>query len=171
MGFYCGKINSVLRETNVLILSHQINNCIIQERIGNLTHNKDHWYELSYKGSFELVTSQVTIDIESFLIPHFEKYNSLDKLKELVLKNDIDRTYLISPLSHFVFLMITNQIETAAKKIKTEYENALEPQSNTHTINYPDGTSKVYTSHPFVNQTFIDNLEKFAKFYNIELKK
>lgn len=170
VGYYCGKINSVFQETNVSISSPQINDCFIQGRISDLTHKKEQWYELGKTESFERVTSQVNNDIQVFLKQHFEKYNSLEKLKGLVGTNDIERTSMIPPLSQFVFLMITNQKEAATKQIKEEYKNALEPQSSTHTFNYPDGRSKIYTSNPSVNQYYITNLEKYAKYFGIELK-
>jgi hypothetical protein len=169
LGFYYGKINNVLSEKEESVLSPQVNDCFIQGRIGNLTKRKDHWYELNNKESFEVIREQVAHHIKFFLIPHFEKYNSLENLVELVDKNEGDRIYMISPMGKFIFLMITNQKEVAGKHIKFEYKNALNPQETTHTINYPNGTSKVYTSKPYVNQTFVDHIEKFAKYYGIEL--
>ncbi|MFD2034489.1 DUF4304 domain-containing protein [Belliella marina] len=44
LGFYYGKINSVLSETEVSILSPCVNDCFIQGRIGSLTKNIDHWF-------------------------------------------------------------------------------------------------------------------------------
>lgn len=121
LGFYSGKINSILTEKEDSILSPQFNDCFIQGRIGNLTKRKDHWYELNNKESFEIIREQVANHIESFLIPHFEKYNSLAKLVELVElveKNKGDRVYMISPIGKFILLMITNQKEVVIKHIK-----------------------------------------------------
>ncbi|MBB6329039.1 hypothetical protein FHS59_004703 [Algoriphagus iocasae] len=169
LGFYYGKINSVLSEKEESILSPQVNDCFIQGRIGNLTKRKDHWYELNNKESFEVIREQVAYHIKCFLIPHFEKYNFLENLVELVDKNEGDRIYMISPMGKFIFLMITNQKEVAAKHIKVEYKNALNPQETTHTINYPNGTSKVYTSKPHVNQVYVDFIKKISDYYEIEL--
>lgn len=170
IGFYCEKINNVLREKEESNLFPQVNDCFIQLRIRDLTQKIEHWYELSNNISFEVITSEVTNDIELFLLPHFEKYNSLEKLKDFVGAIGLENNK-ISSLGKFVFLMITNQIEAANKQIREEYKNALEPQSTTHTINYPNGTSKIYTYQPSVNEHFIANLEKYAKNYGIELKK
>lgn len=169
LGFYSGKINSILTEKEDSILSPQVNDCFIQGRIGNLTKRKDHWYELNNKESFEVIREQIENHIECLLIPHFEKYNFIEKLVQLVEKNESDRIYMISPIGKFILLMITNQKEVATKHIKVEYESALNPQETTQTINYPNGTSKVYTSKPYVNQAYIDFIKKFAKYYGIEL--
>lgn len=169
IGFYCEKINNVLREKEESNWFPQVNDCFIQLRIGNLIYKKDYWYEFVNIYSFEKVNDQVYKDIEFVLKSYFEKYNSLGNLKDFAGAIGLENN-LISPLGKFVFLMITNQIEAANKQIREEYKNALEPQSTTHTINYPNGTSKIYTYQPSVNEHFIANLEKYAKNYGIELK-
>jgi hypothetical protein len=169
IGFYSELLNNILRGNEIQTDFPNTTDCFIQGRLGSISHSRDHWYELSNRMKFELVNANVKNDIERYLITLFNKHNSLENLKELVLKNAENRTFLISPISQFVFLMTTKEIEFAVEELKKEYKNALRPQSTTQTINYPDGRSKVYTSKPYINQSFIDSIEKYAKYYNIEL--
>lgn len=169
IGFYSELLNNILRGNEVQTDYPNTTDCFIQGRLGSISHSRDHWYELSNRMKFESVNADVKYDIEKYLITLFNKHNSLENLKELVVKNAKNRTFLISPISQFVFLMTTNQTEFAVNELKKEYKNAMTPQSTTQTINYPDGRSKVYTSKPYINQSFIDSIEKYAKFYDIEL--
>lgn len=171
IGFYSELLNKILRGSGAQTDFPNTTDCFIQGRLGSISHSRDHWYELSNRIKFESVNAAVKSDIENYLNIFFNKYNSLDNLKGLVLKNAKNRTFLISPISQFVFLMTTKETEFAVKELKKEYKNALTPQPTTQTINYPDGGSKVYTSKPYINQSFIDSIEKYAKYYDIELEK
>jgi hypothetical protein len=65
--------------------------------------------------------------------------------------------------------MTTNQIDKGKQLIKEQYKIALTPQVTTQTINYPDGRSEVKTSKPYINQHYVDGIERLAKHYAVEL--
>ena len=74
----------------------------------------------------------------------------------------------LSPYGQIVFLMMTGQSEKGRQFIKEQYKIALTPQTITDTINFPDGTKKEKTK-TYINQHYIDSIERLAKHYEIEL--
>ena len=65
--------------------------------------------------------------------------------------------------------MLTGQTKKGKQLIKEHYKKALTPQVVTETINYPDGRSEVKTSKPYINQYYVDGIERLAKHYAVEL--
>ena len=62
--------------------------------------------------------------------------------------------------------MATNQGEKGRQTIKAYYKEALTPQTFSDTINFPDGRREVKTK-TYINQNFIDSIEKIARKYNV----
>lgn len=65
--------------------------------------------------------------------------------------------------------MMTGQLKKGKEFIKEQYKIALIPQTTIQTINYPDGRSEVKTSESYINQHYVDSIERLAKHYHIEL--
>ena len=65
--------------------------------------------------------------------------------------------------------MMTGQTKKGKQLFKEHHKKALTPQVVTETINYPDGRSAVKTSKPYINQYYVDGIERLAKHYSAEL--
>lgn len=165
LGFYNETIRTLSWGQEIPTDFPKTTDCFIQDRLGTY-HKRDHWYELSKRVDRNKVAEHVKSDLEKYLKPLFEDYKSLDDLKQFAEKNT---GFILSPYSHIVFLMTTNQIDKGKQLIKEQYKIALTPQVTTQTINYPDGRSEVKTSKPYINQHYVDGIERLAKHYAVEL--
>jgi hypothetical protein len=166
LGFYNEHIRALSWEQELKTDFPKTTDCFIQDRLGTYSHKRDNWYELSKRVNKVTVAEQVKNDLEKYLKPIFERYKSLDNLK---IFSENNTGYLLSPYNKIVFLMTTSQFEKGEQLIKEEHKIALTPKVTTQTINYPDGRSEVKTSKPYVNQHYVDNIERLAKHYGIEL--
>ena len=165
LGFYNETIRTLSWGQEIPTAFPKTTDCFIQDRLGTYSHKGDHWYELSKRVDRNKVAEQVKIDLDKYLKPLFENNKSLDDLKQFSEKNT---GFLLSPYSHIVFLMTTGQIEKGKGLIKEKHKVALAPQTVTDTINLPDGTKKEKV-RTYINQHYIDNIERLAKYYKVEL--
>src|SRR5690606_13604655 len=96
----------------------------------------------------------------------FEENQSLNDLK---IFSDKNKNLILSPYGQIVFLMMTGQKEKGEQFIKEQYITALTPQTSSQTINYPDGRSEVKISKPYINQQYVDSIERLAKHFGCKL--
>ena len=144
--------------------------CQIQFRLGFLSHERDHWYKLSPRIDFKNVCASVENDLNKFLVPLFDKYQTLDSLSGLIGKYDwIDN--VIGPYNKISILWHVGQKDKAKQELQLAYKKALIPIPSISEINYPNGKKEVKQSEPRINQSFIDNLERLAKLYDIKIEK
>ena len=166
LGFYNETIRTLSWGQEIPTDFPKTTDCFIQDRLGTYSHKRDQWYELSKRVVRNKVAEQVKSDLDKFLKPLFESYQSLDNLKIFSEKNT---GFLLSPYGQIVFLMMTGQSEKGRQFIKEQYKIALTPQTIIDTINFPDGTKKEKTK-TYINQHYIDSIERLAKHYEIELQ-
>ncbi len=144
--------------------------CQIQFRFGEFSHGRDHWYKLSPRIDLKNVSISVNNDLNKHLLPLFDKYQRLDSLSNLIGKyNWIDN--VIEPYNKIAILWHTCHKDESIKELQSAYKKALIPQSSISVINYPDGRTEEKKSKPYINQSFIDNLERLAKLYDIKIEK
>ena len=144
--------------------------CQIHFRLGGISHNRDHWYEITQNNLYEETRRDVETDLNKFVVEIFDKYQTLNSLVSLV----DDYSWLnkiIGPFSMISLLWHTGRQEDAKKEIQILYQNVLRPRSSSSTINYPDGRTIVKRSEPSINLSVVERVEIFAKQYNITLIK
>ena len=166
LGFYNEEIRTLSWGQEIPTDFPKTTDCFIQDRLGTYSHKHDNWYEISKRVDRNKVAERVKSDLEKYLKPLFDDYKSLSDLKQFSERNT---GYLLSPYGQIVFLMMTGQIEKGKQFMKEQYKIALTPQTTTLIINSPDGKSEVITSKPYINQSYVDNIERLAKHYDIEL--
>lgn len=167
-GFYNADISSIISDKEIQLDFPKTYDCFIQNRLGIFSHNRDHWYTVSKNIEAVKTTEQIKTDLEMYLKPIFEKYNSLDSLKLFLAKDEKDVSPTLSPYYLIAFYMLTDQVEKGIQTIREQYKNALKPQTVTDTIVFPDGTRKE-TVRTQINQHFIDEMKKLADKYEVEL--
>lgn len=166
LGFYNEAIRTLSCGQEILTDFPKTTDCFIQDRLGTYSHKSDQWYELSKRVDRNKVAEQVKNDLEKYVKPLFDNYQTLDDLKRFSEKNT---GFLLSPYGEIVFLMMTGQSEKGKQFIKEQYKIALTPQTITDTINFPDGTKKE-TTKTYINQHYIESIERLSKHYDIELE-
>jgi hypothetical protein len=166
LGFYNETIRTLAWGQEMSTDLPKTTDCFIQHRLGFYSHEHDHWYKLGNRADRQRVAEQVKGDLEKHLRPLLENYQSLNDLRNFFKENN---GFFLSPYVQIVFLMITGQNEKGKLFIKEQHKISLTPQITTQTVNYPDGSSEVKTSKPYINHHYIDELERLAKHYNIEL--
>ncbi|MBU3743730.1 MAG: DUF4304 domain-containing protein, partial [Sediminibacterium sp.] len=57
--------------------------CQIQFRLGQFSHKTDHWYKLSPRIDYKKVSESIESDLNKYLLPLFDKYQTLDSFKEM----------------------------------------------------------------------------------------
>jgi hypothetical protein len=169
-GFYNSEISSIVADKEIKNEFPKTYDCFIQNRLGTFSHNRDHWYTLSKNIDAKKTAEQIKSDLEKHLKPMFERYISLERLKTLIEKDEKYISPTLSPYYLIAFYMLTNQIEKGRRIIKDHYEIALTPQTISDTVNFPDGRKKVKTK-TYINQHYIDSIERLARKYNVELDK
>jgi hypothetical protein len=166
LGFYNEIIKTLSWGQEIPTDFPKTTDCFIQVRLGTHSHKRDHWYELSKRIDRNKVAEQVKSDLERHLKPILDKYQSLVDLKGF---SEHNTGFLLSPYGQIVYFMLTGQIDKGKQFLKEQYKIALTPQTTSQTINYPDGRSEVKTSKPYVNQHYVDNIQRLAKHYDVEL--
>ncbi|WP_243345977.1 DUF4304 domain-containing protein [Parabacteroides sp. FAFU027] len=166
LGFYNEEIRTLSLGRELPTNFPKTTDCFIYDRLGSYSHKCDHWYELSKRVDRTKVAGQVKSDLEKYLKPLFEEYKSLDDLKRYSERNT---GFLLSPYGKIVFLMMTDQMERGKQLIKEQHKLALTPQMTTQIINYPDGRKEEKKSKPYINQYYVDHIERLARHYDIEL--
>ncbi|MDP1745004.1 MAG: DUF4304 domain-containing protein [Bacteroidota bacterium] len=167
-GFYNKDISSIVADKEIETEFPKTYDCFIQNRLGTFSHKRDHWYTLSKNIDATKTAKQIKVDLEKYLKPIFENYSSLDKLKMFLEKDEKYISQTLSPYYLIAFYMLTNQVEKGRQTIKEHYKKALTPQTVTDTINFPDGRKEVKTK-TYINQHYIDRIERFALKYNVAL--
>lgn len=168
-GFYNAEISSIVDDKVIQLEFPKTYDCFIYNRLGIFSHKRDHWYTLSKNIDTSKTAEQIKTDLEKYLKPIFENYDSLEKLQLFLDKDSKYISPTFSPYYLIAFYMTTGQIEKGNNIIKEHYKKALNPQQSTHTINFPDGRQQV-KSETSINQHYIDNIKRFAKKYNVELE-
>lgn len=168
-GFYNADISSIVADKEIQNIFPKTYDCFIQNRLGIFSHNRDHWYTLSKNIDATKTAEQIKYDLEKYLKPIFEDYTSLETLKLFLNKEEKYISPTLSPYYLIAFYMLTNQIDKGRQTIKEHYKKALTPQTVTDTINFPDGRQEIKTK-TYVNQYYIDSIERLAKKYNFELE-
>lgn len=169
-GFYNFDISSIVADKEIAIEFPKTYDCFIQNRLGTFSHNRDHWYTLSKNIDATKTAEQIKSDLEKYLKPMFESYTSLDKLKLFLEKDKKYISLTLSPYYLIAFYMLTNQIEKGQQTIKEHYKEALIPQTVSDTISFYDGRKEIKTK-TYINQHYIDSIERLAQKYNVELDK
>lgn len=169
-GFYNTDISSIVSDKEVETEFPKTYDCFIQNRLGTFSHKRDHWYTLSKNIDASKTAEQIKLDLEKYLKPIFENYTSLNELKKFIDKDEKYISPTLSPYYLIAFYMLTNQVEKGRQTIKEHYKKALTPQTVTDTINFPDGRKEV-KSKTYINQHYIDSIERLALKYNVELDK
>lgn len=170
LGFFSQEIFRIVSEKTEVIEFPKTTDCFIQNRLGHYSHGRDHWFTLARNINKEDVKRQIEKDLKNHLKPLFEKYTSLEALKELVDKDEKNVGPVFAPYYLIVFYMTTGQTGKGIQAIKENYSKALKPMTVTDTINYPDGRSETKT-RTSINQYYIDGIERLAKFYDLTLDK
>ncbi|MEG0760384.1 DUF4304 domain-containing protein [Chryseobacterium sp.] len=167
-GFYNADITSIVAENFTQNDFPKTYECFIQNRLGIFSHNRDHWYTLSKNIDLKNTATEIKNDLDKYLKPIFDNYNSLETLKILIEKDEKYISPTLSPYYLIAFYMLTNEKEKGQKTIIEHYQNAIKPQTVTDTIVFPDGTrqEKVRRS---INQHYIDSIKKLAEKYDVEL--
>jgi hypothetical protein len=167
-GFYNADISSIVADKKVELEFPKTYDCFIQNRLGIFSHKRDNWYTLSKNIDATKTAEQIRADLEKYLKPIFENYNSLETLKLFLDKDEKHISPTLSPYYLVAFYMLTGQVEKGRQTIKNQYRNALVPQTVTDTIVFPDGTRKE-TVRTQLNQYFIDGIKKLADRYEVTL--
>lgn len=166
IGFFNEDVGRVSGWENNYISFPQTTDCFISDRLGHYSHGLDHWYELTTHVEKDEIMSQVKYDLNTYLSPLFEKYQSIS---DFAIAAEMNSRLILSPYIQIILLMMTGQTEKGALLIIEQYKIALTPRASTHTTIYPDGRSGVTTSKPRINQHYTESLERLAKHYGIEL--
>lgn len=168
LGFFSQEIDRIVRDKAGMIEFPKTVDCFIQNRLGIYTHGRDHWYNLARNIRKDDVMSQVEKDLAHHLRPLFEKFTSLEVLKELVDKDEKNISPVFHPYYLIAFYMTTGQSEKGIQRIKENYSKAMKAVPTREAINYPDGRpgTRPRTS---VNQSYIDGIERLAKIYDVTL--
>lgn len=167
-GFYNSEITSIVTNKEVQNEFPKTYDCFIQNRLGTFSHKRDHWYTIARNIDPSKTAEQIKTDLETYLKPIFENYTSLEKLKNLIDRDEKYISATLSPYYLIAFYMLTDQKEKGQKTILKHYQNALKPQTLTDTIVLPDGTRKVKVTSQ-INQNYIDNIKKLADRYEVKL--
>jgi hypothetical protein len=168
-GFYNSEIRSIAWNKKVSLSFPKTIDCFVNSRVGIFSHNSDHWYELNAGLDNNQVVLDIKHDLESHVKEIFEASKSLEELAQFIKRSDKQNVWIFPPYDDIVFLMATGQSQEGKFFLITEYSKAIVPQTTTHTTRYPDGRIEVKTSKPYVNKHYIEQLERLAKYYNVDL--
>ncbi len=80
-GFYNAEISSIVDNEIVWLEFPKTYDCFINNRLGIFSHKRDHWYTLSKKIDTSKTAEKIKDDLEKYLKPIFENYDSLEKLQ------------------------------------------------------------------------------------------
>ena len=86
-GFYNEEIRTLSWGREIPTNFPKTTDCFIQDRLGTYSHKRDHWYQLSKRADRDEVAEEVKNDLEKHLKPIFERYKSLDDLKDFSEEN------------------------------------------------------------------------------------
>lgn len=170
LGFFNQEIFKIVADKPEVIEFPKTTDCFIQNRLGTYSHGRDHWYTLARNIKKDDVRSQIEKDLTHHLKPIFETYASLDALKKLVDKNEKTVGPVFAPYYLIVFYMTTGQTGKGIQAIREHYSKALKPITVTDIANYPDGRREAKT-RTSINQSYIEGIERLAKFYDVTLDK
>lgn len=170
LGFFNQEIINLSEDKEARLEFPKEYDCFLRSRLGTFSHKRDHWYELNRRTDVNITANQVKDDLQTILLPLFEKHKSLTDLKSFVDSSEKSYDFIMTPYNHIVYLMKTNQFEKGKTLIQEHYKKANTSQISTQTMTYPNGRSVVTTSKPSLNQHSIDTIERLARLYNIKLK-
>ena len=168
-GFYNSEIKRIAWSKEVSPSFPKTTDCFVYSRVGTFIHNKDHWYELNASLDKKQVGLDIKHDLESHVRETFEATKSLKDLAQFIEISGKDNAWIFPPYDDIVFLMATGQTEKGTSVLMSEYNKAIIPKTTTHTTNYPDGRVEVRTSKPSINKFYIEQLERLAKYYQVDL--
>jgi hypothetical protein len=168
-GFYNSEIRRIAWNKEFNLSFPKTTDCFLYSRVGLFSHNRDHWYELDADSESDQVVLEIKNDLENHVMRIFETSKSLQELVNLIEKKG-KSGWIFPPYDDVVFLMATGQKEKGTSLLMTEYSKAIVPQTTTHTTKYPDGRIEVKTSKPYVNKHYIEQLERLAKYFQIDLE-
>jgi hypothetical protein len=168
LGFFSQEIFKIVTEKSEMIEFAKTTDCFIQSRLGIYSHGRDHWYTLARNIKKDDIKTQIEKDLTNHLKPLFEKYTSLDSLKELVAKDEKRVGPVFAPYYLIVFYMTTGQTRKGIQTIKEHYLKAHKPMTVPDRVNHPDGRKETKT-RTSINQFYIDVIERLAKLYDVTL--
>jgi len=168
-GFFNNDIYNITWDNDTQIEFPGVAESFIQSQLGNYSHKRDHWYELSPRIDMKRVSLDIKADLENDLKPLFSRYKSLEDLKVFVEKDERHKL-LISPYAYIAFLMKTNQREKGALAIQEHYLKALSFKGLVQNIQYPYNPDETKSFLPDSKQQYIDNILRLAKLYDVKIE-
>jgi hypothetical protein len=168
-GFYNSEIRRIAWNKEDNLSFPKTTDCFLYSRVGPFSHGRDHWYELNADSDNDQVALAIKNDLGNHVKRILETSKSLQELAQFVKEND-KSAWIFPPYDDVVFLMATGQKEKGTSLLTSEYSKAIVPQTTTHSTKYPDGRIEVKTSKPYVNKHYIEQLERLAKYYQVDLE-
>lgn len=140
--------------------------CQIRHRLSYLKSERVDWYTLSMTTSIPELVNEINNDLLDYAIPFFKKYEIIANWSDFTkLPND----FLIADLTVFLLLIELRKNEEAQNYIKSLYKDSLIPKTSTTTTIYPDQTSIIKESEPFVNWYHVNRIKELAHMHDIML--
>lgn len=142
--------------------------CQVHFRLGHITKKRDYWYELNEKKSKADLENEIKDHLNNYLKPILADNQTLNSLKELVIKN-ADFKLTTSIVTQILLLLKTGDREVAEELLKQEFKDSLNPKETSSVTNYPDGRREEKFYKPTVNKIYVDRLKRLATLNKIEL--
>jgi hypothetical protein len=98
--------------------------CLIRKRIGKLRNQNDTWYDIKEGTDEQQLITEMRKNLKEYILPHFNRLNSTEKLLQELDKADI----MLAPLGKLIIYGEFKQLD----KAKREYERLLSNKINPH---------------------------------------
>ncbi|WP_342332890.1 DUF4304 domain-containing protein [Pedobacter sp. FW305-3-2-15-E-R2A2] len=150
----------------------KVDECFASVRTGHLIYDHDYWYEINLESDFPEIEERVINDLNQHLLPLFEELQTLSSLCEVLRITREDRPFnlMINRNDLAVLELEFGDFQNGRDILINQYKEAIIPKSTSHKTIYPDGREEVRWSEPRVNSFQIENLERIAQQYKIELE-
>jgi hypothetical protein len=96
--------------------------CLIRKRIGALRKKHGTWYEIKERTDEDQLISEMSANITNFILPYFERLNSMEKMLQELESADM----ILVPLGKLITYGELKQFD----KAKSEFETLLRKKTN-----------------------------------------
>ncbi|MBD2756582.1 DUF4304 domain-containing protein [Spirosoma validum] len=147
IGFYNEQIFREVWNREDVPIFPKYYSCPLNFRLGIVSHQGDHWYELSSRVSMEELKNRLASDLDQFAYPLFNTCQSLASWLVLLSRYSINQI-CHSPIDQIAVLWNLGCKQETADRLRSSYKKARVAP---------------------INQIYVDSIKRLALLYNIGL--